>query len=266
MCAARYLPTHSAELHNGLVAWVRSEVGLQAVWAAQSSAGDGQTPPSPPVPFVRLQWITPPAGIGQGDRRQPGLGLVVLEAVDETDYALEVDGNAIVVNSGTDATIASIRDAIVEAVNALDDSGLGARAIGAAGLVVGFVPATTPPTLPTIVVDEEAGLMLRKLAQVTHRNALGTLAVDVFGDAPQSALPLSAALSQSLETETTQAALRAAGWAIVDTPGARKGDAIVGGVWEDRAGFDLRLYCGLRAFELLDWIEDPGIPVGTWSY
>jgi hypothetical protein len=274
MSTFRYMPDDWVTMRNALVTWA-SLGGAPAIWADQRTAGaDGQGVPAPLGPFVRLQWVLPPRGIGQADRREAGVGLEVVEALASTDYTVVIDADpAIVVPSGATPTITTIRDALATEIDSVP--GFSTRPVGLGGLVV--VPDA--PELPSVTPGPADALVLR-LARSYFRDALGTLSVQVHHPDPLASIPMAVQLQELLETEAAVQALRDAGWAIIDVPLFRKADRVTGGRWEDRSAFDVRLGCRHRSTELLNWIEDVSVtgtvssagtideiavPVGTFS-
>lgn len=218
------------------------------------------TAPQPPKPFVAVNVLVGPIQDGRGDAAPAlfkGVAVEVLLAIDSTAYTVMYNGSPAVFVSGVGATIQSIVTGIIGAVNTLAGATVATQVLDVVRITPGNVD-----------VDEDPNLALRFISS-TEAEATVSFQIDCIGrdDAeggtpPGPTLESVAAASKlrtSLETEAVQEQLRAAGWAVISVEGERKPDLVVGNVWEDRAGFDLRLRCRTRDLRIADFIEDAPI-------
>lgn len=218
------------------------------------------TAPQPPKPFVAVNILVGPIQDGQGDRSPalfPGLAVTVKNVLDATLYRIVYNAANADYASDADATEQEIIDGLISAVNTLAGASVASQVLSAIHISVG-----------TVDVDADPNLVLKRISS-TEAEANFTFQIDCIGrDDAEGGMPPGpmfesvAAMSQlrlSLETDEVQEQLRAAGWAIIGTEGERKPDLVVGTVWEDRSGFDLRLRCRTRDLRVTDFIEDAPI-------
>lgn len=253
-----YFPEQWAAMKQSIYDWLRTELGvaMPIMWAKQQAA------PSPARPYAAVSVLVPPIQEGQADHFR-ALAIAVSTVLASTDYTVTIDGVAYVFNSGLTPTATTIRDGLIALINAGVNTVSAESFTDASFLILPDHGTTRPP------ITAGANLAL-KMADSVLGDAMATFQIDVYDDPVSDvgggqAMPLAARLQRSLEKESVLELLRAAGWAFVSIEGVRKPDLFIGARWEDRAGFDVQLRCRTRVADLLDYIEDAGTIVGTFS-
>lgn len=257
MAGIKFHPEDWGEMLQAVRDWMAANVptGWTAVFGKFVPGA-----PQPDKPFAVLNVLVPPVQDGQGDGAYAllkGCAVGVKTVANATTYTILYDSAPATYLSDADATLDEILDGLVAAVNAL-----------AGSTVASKVANTVHITTGTVDVDDDPNLAL-KIVRSTEAEATATFQVDCIGrDEAESAggtmwesVAAMSKLQLSLETDEVQEQLRAAGWAIISVEGERKPDVVLGSVWEDRSGFDLRLRCRTRDVRVGDFIEDA--PIGT---
>ena len=265
-CAA-HVPEDWTAMRQAIWEWVRAEVdpGVEVVWAKQPV-------PAPPKPYVYIQVILPPARVGQDDiQNAEGCAFrFTLSPINPTPFVYtftmkELDGTVIVSKPKIFATAVTSDLAALSCAGAINGSeypGFSAKVltVDPASVYVTrdngqpFTMEVTEPDVALKLVEQLVGARTAtfSLDVIAPKPALD--AVDPAADA-DLALRIAAQLVNSLEAPDVDERLKVAGWGVIGVEGTRKPDQVAGSIWEDRAGFDVRLACRSRRMRLVDWIE-----------
>jgi hypothetical protein len=190
---------------------------------------------------VRIDILTPPVAEGQAEHRSAVA--IQVSQLANTEYALTIDGIDYAVTSSEEPATNEVRDALIEAINA-------SEADVTAGALRDDVLVLEPWTNDIAVGSN----LVQKLARYALCNAIITFSVDAYSS-DDSAVAIAKRIELGLDNEVAMETLRAGGWSTASVEGVRKPDAISGGAWETRAGFDMRLRCCTRTVELIPYLE-----------
>lgn len=269
---SKFHPEDWAEMIQGVRDWAAANTPNLSTDPAWTTVFGKRVPtaPQPPKPFAVINVLVGPVQDGQGDSSSElfmGVAVQVTNVLDNQLYTIVYDGTDADFTSDADATLQEIVDGLIAAVNTVAGATVATQ-------VLDVIHITGSASVD---VDSDPNLAL-KFVSATEAEATVTFQVDCIGrDDAEGGTPVGplfesvAAMSKlqlSLETEEVQEQLRDAGWAVISVEGERKPDLVVGTVWEDRSGFDLRLRCRTRDLRIADFIEDAEIGtsiVGTLS-
>ena len=231
-------------MRAAIYTWAAARTGgVPVIWSEQDA-------PRPSKPYVALRLLSPIAQIGQATESNVR-AIQVIDALDATDYVVEIDDIAYLFTSpisGTTATI--VRDGLIAVINTSLPGTAVALTSDAFTLAVAL-------TADVDVVD--LALLGVKIAQSVVSQGELVIDVDAYGDDDTATAILADTLKVSLETNTAQEAFKVAGIAFVRTLGSRRLPLVVNGLWEHRVGFDARFRALTRSLELLDLIEQIGV-------
>lgn len=222
--------------------WAKASVrtGVVVYWGEQDA-------PSPALARVRLNFISPAQARGQDEDRSEGIHIVIPAAVDSTDYTVTLGVTPFVHNSGVGATVTSIRDGLLALIDAGPEA-VTVTALDDDRIRVQFDDGDLP-------ASSSANVTLKK-RQVRVGTRELTLSVEVMAEKNADiATPVLEELRGGLENEAYNEILQAGGWAWIEVLGTRKSPAVIGGKWQDRTGFDLRLCCRSLNVGETDWID-----------
>jgi hypothetical protein len=273
MAGIKFHPEDWAEMLQAVRDWAAANVPQASTDPSWYVAFGKRVPsaPQPPKPFVAINILVGPIQDGQGDSAAAlfsGVAVVVKNVINSQLYRVVYDGMNADFTSDASATRQEILTGLIASVNAVAGSAVASQ-------VLDVVHISGDETVD---VDADPNLALRRISS-TESEGTVTFQVDCIGrdDAEGSGLPgpmfesvaAASALRLSLETEEALEGLRNAGWAFITVEGERKPDLVVGSVWEDRSGFDVRLRCRMRDLRLGDFIESAEVGtsiVGTLSH
>jgi len=243
----RYIPDDWPTMKSAIFAWARGVVdridpSIRVYWAEQNA-------PSPTLPRVSLNQLTPPFGGRFTDKRVEGVLLTVEAETGATVVFPNAGPGGVGFFFPAAASIEALRDQIVTTLEASADV--------PDPVPYGLSHVRWPAPVPDELRGVEPGTNLSAwMVQAQYAERIVTWSVDVYADPKiQDVAPLHSALRASLEGELVREALEVAGWTFRTVEGDRQPDQIAGSVWQGRAGFDVRMACKERLVELLSWIE-----------
>lgn len=234
-----YYPEDWIAMRDRLHGWLAGELDpITVIWQEQDA-------PRPEKPYAALRVLSEPATVGQASESAER-AVQVVDAQDATAYELAIDGETYSFTSGAGATLAQIRDGLIDEVNdalpgvahAIAADALGLRIAGDAELSV---------------ADEE--LLAVKLAQIYLGQGEMVLEVDGFSTGRDELTAIMAAAKLGLETSSVREYLASEDVAVVGVVGSRYLASVTNGLWEHRRGFDVRLRVTTRSVEIIDLIE-----------
>lgn len=255
--ASRFIPRDWATMRQAIYDWARAAVqtpGVTVYWGNQNA------PSPPPNPRVKLNITSPAQAVGHDEHRSSGVVIVVQAVADSTVYTATLGDTTFAYNSGVGATSETIRDGLLALIQAGPEP-VSATADGDDRIRVVFEDGD-------LGASSSANLGLKKRLEVVGCREL-TASVDVMADPGSGdATPILEELRGALENPVGYEPLQAGGWSLIDVLGTRKGDAVIGAQWQDRAGFDLRLSARSLNVREIDWIESvqyktEGLPGGN---
>lgn len=237
-------------MRTAIWSWAETEGGIDAQWGRQ-------TAPTLSKPFTSLTVITPPRQDGRPSRHCQGVALRLTSFEPNTLYRISVDGANADYTTGLTGTITEVRDALLPIAHALSQA-VDVTTWGSDALIFAAAPGEFP-------VITSSGPLVHKVVDHYLGEAIINIGVDVFApgrghtgaeETPKiDALEVSSKLTYSLDSPDVLEFLRVNGWAVVAVVAYRETDMYVGGQWESRSGFDLRLRCRTRFSREFDFIE-----------
>lgn len=228
-------PEDAVAMEAGVVAWVASFIPstFTVIWANQGRA------PSPPKPFVRLNFLGAPRLDGIGIEKSAtgsGFGFLIEENGHPISYAATIDGVPFAYSPSSIQTVAQIQTIIAEE---LDATAVGSN---------------------TVLIDDAANDIVitsgswRKVSIVDLSGSSDVdLQVEIVSEDRTEALVVASTLSSSFRAVSED--LKATGWKT-GTPGIiTRVDEILDGLWIPRAVFDIPLRCVVAQKMINDYVD-----------
>ena len=265
-----YFPEDYAAMRQALFTWADGEMVRGGFPTGRVVFGD-QRIAHPAKPYVVIDLLTPPAPVGQAEKRvADGLAVRVVNVLDANTYTVTINGTPAPFLSGVNATDVEIRDGLIAAINAGPEP-VTAAPISAAPFASStlIIRADVKGVLFTIAVDVNLAC---KIANGTYGNRRAVYTVDAIADEvspddpdpaanADAAIRIAGALHASLESDRVLELFGGAGWGLELVTALRRPSVFAGAQFEDRSGFDLQLSCRSRDVDLIDWIDSA--TVGT---
>ena len=206
----------------------------------------------PPCPRVSLRDAVPEMVGSDTLCEITDCAIRVVSAQDLTDYTVIFGGISYAYTSTASATIESIRDGLISMINGL--SGVGFTAFPFDDETLRLEP--TGISQLSLDVDDSADLLYLESVEVYAGPRILPISVEVYTvKEVQDAGPIVSKLMAAAKLDPYRVPLLDCGISVQAVDGPRNQDENVGGVWLDRAGFDLRLRLVHKMREATPYIE-----------
>lgn len=249
MTVQRFYPADWDAMRAAILDWTIGSVGSAAtvVWGEQNA-------PRPAKPYVVLRLLSSPISIGQAVESNQR-AIRVEAAQESTAYEVTIGSTTYVhVTPGSGATLTSIRDGLIEAINGVHPGPASAATIDTIALDIAG-------NLDLEVGDQD--LLAVKLLQSYAGMAELVIEIDGYADDRDVLAGVIDGLKLDTEVTSSRERLAAGGLAFVGPVASRRLSVVVNGLWEHRYGFDVRMRAPTRRIEVIDLIERADLGEGV---